>query len=134
MHGILSTHLYGLTVTRIFISQLSQLKKVEAEVRRERFEDVDFALQRIGVPGLTVAQEERASRGMWGYPLEKIRHLLLTVVVDDGDVARVVDSIRGSASTKSWGDGRISVSTIEGALDIGSGLSDRCELAAPTPN
>ncbi len=107
---------------------VSQLKKVEAEVRKERFPDVDFALKRIGVPGLTVAEEQRAGRGMWSYPLENIKHLLLTVVVDDRDVKKVVDSIRGTASTNSWGDGRIAVSTIEGALDIGSGLTDSCEL------
>ncbi len=107
------------------------MKKVEAEVRKERFPDVDFALKRIGVPGLTVAEEERAGRGVWSYPLENVKHLLLTVVVDDGDVRKVVDSIRRSASTNSWGDGRISVSTIEGALDIASGRSDSCELATP---
>jgi nitrogen regulatory protein P-II 1 len=107
---------------------ISQLKKVEAEVRKERFPEVDFALKRIGVPGLTVVEEQRAGRGMWSYPLENVKHLILTVVVDDDGVREVVESIRGSASTRSWGDGRIAVSTIEDVFDIGSGRPDTSSL------
>jgi nitrogen regulatory protein P-II 1 len=108
--------------------RISQLKKVEAEVRKERFPEVDFALKRIGVPGLTVTEEQRPLRGMWSYPLENIKHLILTVVVDDAGVRKVVESIRGSASTRSWGDGRIAVSTIEDVFDIGSGRHDSSSL------
>jgi nitrogen regulatory protein P-II 1 len=107
------------------------MKKVEAEVRKERFPEVDLALKKIGVPGLTVADEQRAGRGMWSYPIENVKRLILTVVVDDDGVRKVVDSIRGSARTGSWGDGRIAVSTIEDALDIGSGRTDRSELRMP---
>lgn len=105
------------------------MKKVEAEVRKERFPEVDLALKRIGVPGLTMVEEERAARGVWSYPLEHVRRVLLTVVVDDQGVDKVVECIRASASTRSWGDGRIAVSTIERAYDIGSGAMDRSELA-----
>jgi nitrogen regulatory protein P-II 1 len=107
------------------------LKKVEAEVRKERFPDVDFALKKIGVPGLTVVEERCAGRGMWSYPLENIPHLLLTVVVDDGSVRKVVESIRESGSTRSWGDGRIVVSALDDVLDIGSGCLDNSRLTAP---
>ena len=104
------------------------MKKIEAEVRKERFPEVDFALKRIGVPGLTVAEEQRAGRGMWSYPLENVKHLLVTVVVDDDGVKKVVESIRESASTRSWGDGRIAVSTVDEVFDIGSGRTDHSEL------
>ena len=110
---------------------VSRLKKVEAEVRKERFPDVDFALKKLGVPGLTVAEERRAGRGMWAYPLENVRHVILTVVVEDESASKVVESICGSASTNSWGDGRIAVSTVEDVYDIGSGTFDRSELAMP---
>ena len=112
---------------------VSQMKKVEAEVRKERFPDVDFALKKIGVPGLTVVEERCAGRGMWSYPFENIPHLLLTVVVDDVGVQKVVQSIRESGSTRSWGDGRIVVSAVDGVLDIGSGRLDSSELTAPAP-
>ena len=110
------------------------MKKVEAEIRKERFEAVDAALRRIGVPGLTVTEEERAARGMWNYPLERIRHLLVTVVVDDEGAGKVVESIKESASTGSFGDGRISVTSVDSVLDIGSRGHDRSELLVPAFN
>jgi len=108
------------------------LKKVEAEVRKERFAEVDFALKKIGVPGLTVVEEQRAGRGIWSYPIENAKRVLLTVVVDDSGVKRVVDSIRESASTMSWGDGRIVISSVDDVLDIGSMRSDGSELYIPS--
>lgn len=108
------------------------MKKVEAQVRKEMFPEVDFALKRIGVPGLTVAEEQNAGRGLWSYPIENAKHVILTVVVDDDGVKEVVESIRAYASTRSWGDGRIAVTSIEGAFDIGSGRLDQSELAAPS--
>src|SRR5689334_1340956 len=120
-----------LYIIPVLLNNISQLKKVEAEVRKERLAEVDTALKRIGVPGLTIAEETRAARGTWSYPLENVKHVLLTVVVNDSGVKRVVESIRQSASTKSWGDGRIVVSQIENALDIGSRLCDGNELAVP---
>jgi nitrogen regulatory protein P-II 1 len=113
------------------LTSTSQLKKVEAEVRKERFAEVDFALKKIGVPGLTIVEEERAGRGMWSYPLENAKRVLLTVVVDDSGVKRVVESIRASASTTSWGDGRIVVSPVDDVLDIGSMRCDGSELTLP---
>jgi nitrogen regulatory protein P-II 1 len=110
------------------------LKKVEAEVRKERFADVDFALKKIGVPGLTVVEEQREGRGLWSYPVENAKRVLLTVVVDDSGVKRVVESIRESASTTSWGDGKIVVSTVDDVLDIGSRQFDGSELTVPTMN
>jgi nitrogen regulatory protein P-II 1 len=107
------------------------LKKVEAAVRKDKLPEVDSALKRLGVPGLTVAEDQRAGRGMWGYPVENVKHVILTVVVEDESASRVVESICGSASTKSWGDGRIAVSTVEDVYDIGSGSFDRSELAMP---
>ena len=108
------------------------MKKVEAEVRKEKFAEVDNALKRVGVPGLTIADEQREGRGLWSYPLENIKHLILTVVVDDNDAREVVECIQGSASTNSCGDGRVVVSEIEYALDIGTGLAEPNELAVPT--
>jgi nitrogen regulatory protein PII len=110
------------------------MKKVQAEVRKDRFEHVDSALKRIGVQGLTVAQEERASKGMWSYPLEKIPRVILTVVVDDQGASKVVDSIQETACTRSWGDGKIVVSEIEGAWDIGTGAPDQTGLELPSMN
>ncbi len=107
------------------------MKRVEAEVRKERFAEVDLALKKIGVPGLTIAEEKVAGAGMWSYPIDRVKHIMLTVIVDDSGVKRVVESIRESASTKSWGDGRIVVSQIERVFDIGSRRLDGSELNLP---
>jgi len=111
---------------------ISQMKKVEAEVRKDKFTDVDLALKLIGVPGLTVVEERRAGRGLWSYPLENIPHVILTVVVEDKSAERVVESIRESARTKSWGAGRIVVSHMEEAFDIGSRQPESNELTIPS--
>ena len=113
-------------------TSVSQMKKVEAEVRRDRFPEVDLALKRLGVSGLTIAEEQRAGRGMWSYPLENIPHLILTVVVEDESAKRVVESIRESASTRSWGDGRIVVTPLDGVYDIGSRSPDHSGLMTPS--
>lgn len=107
------------------------MKRVEAAVRKAKFEEVDQALKKIGVPGVTVVDGLRAGRGMWNYPLEHVSRVHLTVIVEDSSVERVVNSIRDSASTRSQGDGSISVSTVDQVLDIGSGLCDKSELATP---
>jgi nitrogen regulatory protein PII len=122
----------SLYIMQAYCDCASQMMKVEAEVRKDKFTDVDFALKQIGVPGLTVAEEKRAGRGLWSYPLENVPHLILTVVVADKGVERVVESIRESASTKSWGAGRIVVSHLEGAFDIGSRQPEGNELTMPS--
>jgi len=118
----------SLNIMSVIRTRISQLKKVEAEVRKDRFAEVDFALKKIGVPGLTMVEEERAGRGLWSYPVENVKRVILTVVVDDSGVKRVVESIRASASTTSWGDGRIVVSSVDDVLDIGSRRCDGSEL------
>jgi len=79
-----------------------------------------------------VVEEQRADRGMWSYPVENVKRVLLTVVVDDSGVRRVIESIRASASTTSWGDGRIVVSSVDDVLDIGSKSCDGSELTLPS--
>ena len=54
----------------------------------------------------------------------------MSVVVDEGDVQRVVDVILTAGSTKSVGDGKISVHPIEGTIDISTGEDER-PLAEP---
>ncbi|HUI01582.1 MAG TPA: P-II family nitrogen regulator [Nitrososphaerales archaeon] len=108
------------------------MKKVEAQVRKERFPEVDSALKELGISGLTVAEEQNVSGGMWSYPADRVKHLLLTVVVDDAGARKVVDSIRHEAFTGAWADGRISVSSVDAVFDICSGRSEPMELAAPS--
>ena len=120
------------------------MKKIEAIIRKEKFPDVDAALKRLGVGGLTV--EEVAgrgrdrhtttvlARGTWHYEEEYIKHLKLEILVQDSNAQSVVDAIMSSASTQSVGDGKIFVSSVDEVLDIGSKAVDEKAVAfATTP-
>ncbi|MDA4117266.1 MAG: P-II family nitrogen regulator [Thaumarchaeota archaeon] len=118
------------------------MKKIEAAIRKDRFPEVDIALRRIGVGGITIAEERTPTQllaadsrywGVWSYPTDLIPHVILTVVVDDDGAKRVVDSIVESSSSRNLGDGKIVVSQIEGVYDIGSRETDRSALT-PTLN
>jgi nitrogen regulatory protein PII len=106
------------------------LKKIEAVIRKERFEEVDAALKASGVGGLTVEDVRGRgrtrivtkvySRGVFTKEEEYIRHLKLEIIVKDEDAAKVVQAIMKSASTGGVGDGKIFVIPIEEIIDIGS--------------
>jgi len=118
------------------------LKKIEAIIRREKFPEVDAALKRLGVGGLTV--EEVAGRGRdrhtttvlakgrWDYEEEYIKHLKLEILVEDSNAKGVVEAIMTSASTQSVGDGKIFVSSVDEVLDIGSNAVDEKAVAFAT--
>jgi nitrogen regulatory protein P-II 1 len=106
------------------------MKKIEAVIRRERFEAVDEALKKIGVGGLTLEEVKGRGRtrlvttvhmrGVWTQEDEYIRHIKLEIIAKDEEVGRVVDTILSSATTGSAGDGKIFVSPVDQFLDIGS--------------
>jgi len=106
------------------------LKKIEAVIRREKFEAVDEALKKIGVGGLTLEEVKGRGRtrvvttvhmrGTWTQEDEYIRHIKLEIISKDDKVSKVVESILKSATTGSPGDGKIFVTAVEQFLDIGS--------------
>lgn len=110
------------------------MKQIEAIIRREKFPDVDRSLRAIGVGGLTVIEAKgrgRATetevinvRGSWTFTHEFIHRIVISLVVEDDDVKKVVDTIVESASTNSIGDGKVFVLPIEKAIDIGTRETD----------
>lgn len=118
------------------------VKKIEAIVRREKFPEVDAALKKLGVAGLTV--EEVAGRGRarqtmtvlakgkWNYEEEYIKHLKLEILVPDNNAQSVIEAIMAHATTGSVGDGKIFVSSVDEVLDIGSKASDEKAVAFAT--
>ena len=121
------------------------MKKIEAVIRREKFEAVDDALKKIGVGGLTLEEVKGRGRtrlvttvhmrGVWTQEDEYIRHIKLEIIAKDNEVGKVVDTILSSATTGSPGDGKIFVSAVDEFLDIGSKQSgDRAiEIEANPP-
>jgi nitrogen regulatory protein P-II 1 len=110
------------------------LKQIEAIVRREKFPDVDRSLRAIGVGGLTVIDARGRGRavetevvnvrGKWTFTHEYLHRVIISLVVEDDDVKKVVDTIVASASTSAVGDGKVFIIPIEKAIDIATGESD----------
>jgi nitrogen regulatory protein P-II 1 len=91
--------------------------RIEAIIRREKFEEVKEALQRLGVIAMTVddvygcgrqAGHIEHYRGLETHInlLPKIR---ITIVVHEVDPDKVVDAICDAAYTGEFGDGKIFV-------------------------
>ncbi|WP_224364813.1 P-II family nitrogen regulator [Hyalangium versicolor] len=106
------------------------MKRVEAIIKPSKLDEVKEALHRLGVQGMTATEvkgfgrqrghtefykgSESASVGF----LQKVR---LEVVVDDGQVEKVVEAIVGAARTGKIGDGKIFIMPVEEVIRIRTG-------------
>jgi len=112
----------------------SGMRQIEAIVSSTKFPAVDKALRDIGVSGITMVEARGRGRdkvittsfvrGKWTWTTDVVHRVIVNVVVDAGDVDKVVDAIVKSASTKKVGDGKIFVHQIDRAIDISTGESD----------
>ena len=111
------------------------MKKIEAIIRVEKFEDVKEALKELGYPGMTKIEVEghgkqkglkQQFRGTT-YEVEFPAKIKLELVVPDKDVEGIVNAIICQAKTGEAGDGKIFVSTIDDAIRVRTG--DRGEAA-----
>ena len=104
-------------------------KKIEAYVRHERLEEVRHALLRAGVPAMDTVevlghgrQTDIKLAGRHGaYTVDTLPRIRLTVVVDEDDVARIVEAIRQAAVTRAQGDGAIFICPVENIIRISTG-------------
>jgi len=106
------------------------MKQVEAFVHSDKRGAVIDALEKEGVGGLTVfpangrgkAQRPTVgqARGTGRYVAQFNSLDAIVTVVDDSKVDAIISAITGAASTGSKGDGKIFISEIEQAVDIGS--------------
>ena len=103
------------------------MKRVEAILAPEKLTAVNSALKNAGVSGVIV--EDGKGRGAGkretgyarGYYLPQFHsRTSIMTVVDDSKVEAVVNAILSAASTNSPGDGKIFISTVDDAVDIGS--------------
>lgn len=104
------------------------MKKIEAIIRKSRFEDVKQALlaadiewfSYYDVRGIGKARQGRIYRGIV-YDTSSIERILVSLVVRDKNVERAVDAIMRAAQTGEIGDGRIFIIPIEDAIRIRTG-------------
>lgn len=90
------------------------MKKIEAIVRKEKFEEVYKTLEKSGVGGITVMEARGFGHHRNGLK-EKMR---IDIYVDEFQVEKVVEMIRRTARTGVTGDGKIAVIPLENIYRI----------------
>jgi len=105
------------------------MKRIDAVIPAERLSKVNDALKQVGVGGITCfdskgrgqvpIQQRTAGRGGVFTP-EFNTNCSIMVVVKDGDVEKVVQAILQGASSGLAGEGKVFVTSVDDAVDIGS--------------
>ena len=106
------------------------MKRIEAVIASEKVLAVNEALKRVGVGGCTVLDAKgrgkgekpmvETDRGTGRFKAEFSVRADLVIVVQDSEVDNIINTIVGTVSTGSAGDGKIFVSPINEAVDIGT--------------
>ncbi len=104
------------------------MKKVEAVIRKTKFEEVKDALYEAGIEffsfwdvrGVGQAREGRVYRGVV-YDTSTIQRTKLSIIVRDKNVEKTVQAILGAARTGEIGDGKVFILPIEESYRIRTG-------------
>lgn len=105
------------------------MKKIEAIIRIEKFEEVKDALRELDYPGMTKIPVEGhgRQRGLrqqfrgTTFEVEFPPKLKLEIVAADKDVEGIVNAIVATARTGEVGDGKIFVSPVESVIRVRTG-------------
>ncbi len=104
------------------------MKKIQAIIRKTKFEDVVEALHDAGIEffsfwdvrGQGQSRQERVYRGVV-YSTGTIERKILSIIVRDKNVEKTVLAIMKAARTGEIGDGKIFISSIEESYRIRTG-------------
>lgn len=104
------------------------MKKIEAIIRKTKFEEVKEALHENGIEffsfwearGVGMARQSRVYRGI-AYDTSTIERIYLSIVVRDINLDRTVKTLIDSSKTGEVGDGKIFVSGIDQSIRIRTG-------------
>jgi nitrogen regulatory protein P-II 1 len=105
------------------------MKKVEAIIRHFKLEDVKNALSQSGLNGMTITEvrgfgRQKGHTEMYRgteYAVDFVPKVKLEVVVADGQVPSVVETIMKAAKTGQIGDGKIFVVELADSIRIRTG-------------
>jgi len=105
------------------------MKKIEAIIKTFKLDEVKEALQEVGVQGLTVIEAKGFGRQKGHtelyrgaeYVVDFLPKVMITIVVEDNLVERVIEAIVNAARTGRIGDGKIFVTPVEQAIRIRTG-------------
>jgi nitrogen regulatory protein PII len=105
------------------------MKLVTAVIKPFKVDDVKEALKAAGVSGMTLTEVKgfgrqgghtETYRGT-EYQLDFLPKVKVEAIVDDGDVAAVVEAISGAANTDKIGDGKVWVTAVDDLVRIRTG-------------
>jgi nitrogen regulatory protein P-II 1 len=104
------------------------MKKIEAIIRKTKFEEVQEALKEAGIEffsfwdvrGVGQAREERVYRGVV-YDTSTIERIFISIYCRDKFVEPAVNAIMKSAKTGEIGDGKIFISELQDSYRIRTG-------------
>ena len=106
------------------------MKRIEAIIGSEKVLTVNEALKKAGVGGCTILDAKgrgkgekpvvETGRGTGRFTSEFSVRAAIVIVVEDSDVDKVIKTIVDTVGTGSAGDGKIFVSSINEAIDIGT--------------
>ncbi|MBA2509696.1 MAG: P-II family nitrogen regulator [Nocardioidaceae bacterium] len=105
------------------------MKLITAVVKPHKWEDVREALETFGVAGMTVTEASGYGRQKGHtevyrgaeYDVTLVPKIRVDVVVDDSDVADVVNVITKAAQTGKIGDGKVWVMPVESVVRVRTG-------------
>lgn len=104
------------------------MKKIEAIIRRSKFEEVKEALHEIDIDFFTYSEtygvgNERKQKNVFrgSADTSNISRLTLNIVVRDINLKKTIDCLLKTAYTGEIGDGKIFVSTIDESYRIRTG-------------
>ena len=108
------------------------MKLVMAIITPFKLDEVRQALTELGLQGMTVTEVKGYGRQKGHteiyrgaeYAVNFLPKVRLDVAVDDSNVDKVVEAISNAAKTGQIGDGKIFVTTIDGAVRIRTGETD----------
>ena len=104
------------------------MKKIEAIIRRSKFDDVKEALLKADIEwfsyydvrGIGKSRQARIYRGIM-YDTSSIERILVSIVVRNKNVEKTVTAILQAAQPGEIGDGRIFIIPVEDAIRIRTG-------------
>jgi len=106
------------------------MKKIEAIIRRSKFEEVKEALNDIDIQwfsywDITGAGKEKEDMVVRGQVFESsyIQRRMISIIVRDQNLEKTIKAIMESARTGELGDGKIFVSPVEETYRIRNGQS-----------
>ena len=112
------------------------MKKIEAIIKPYKLDEVKDALTGMGVIGMTVSEVRGFGRQKGHtelyrgseYTIDFLPKIRIKIVVADGVVDKVVDTIAAAARTGAIGDGKVFVTPVEEAVRIRTGERDEAAL------